>query len=104
MHCVKPEIDSSPPDAFPRWPSYSSEEITKVAEVLASGDVNYWTGEEGRKFEKEFAHATQSQYAVAVANGTVALDIIWQAIGLQEGDEVILKMSIVNRRISLPPL
>ena len=37
------------------WPSYSEEEIDAVSAVLRSGKVNYWTGGEGRAFEKEFA-------------------------------------------------
>ncbi len=40
-----------------------------------SNKVNYWTGQECREFEKEFATFAQTQYAVAVANGTVALDL-----------------------------
>jgi len=52
------------------WPSFSEEEIAAVSQVLRSNKVNYWTGEQGRKFEKEFAAYTDSKYAVAVANCT----------------------------------
>jgi dTDP-4-amino-4,6-dideoxygalactose transaminase len=72
------------------WPSYSEEEQQAVARVLASGRVNYWTGEEGREFEREFAAWAGSAHAVAVFNGTVALDLALNALGIGEGDEVIV--------------
>jgi hypothetical protein len=52
--------------------------------------VNYWTGTEGREFEKEFAASMQCEYAVAVANGTVALELALYALGIGPGDEVIV--------------
>ncbi|QOL26569.1 DegT/DnrJ/EryC1/StrS aminotransferase family protein [Thalassotalea sp. LPB0316] len=75
---------------FSPWPSFSQEEIDAVSAVLASNKVNYWTGQEGRQFEKEFAEYTDSKYAVAVANGTLALDLAFAALALGEGDEVIV--------------
>ena len=64
------------------WPSYSEEEQQAVARVLASNRVNYWTGEETRAFEREFAEWVGSARGVAVFNGTVALDLALKAIGL----------------------
>lgn len=75
---------------FSPWPSFSEEEIDAVGRVLRSNKVNYWTGTEGREFEKEFAEYTDSKYAIAVANGTLALDLALFALGLGEGDEVIV--------------
>lgn len=72
------------------WPSFSEEEIAAVSQVLRSNKVNYWTGEQGREFEKEFAAYTDSKYAVAVANGTLALDLALHALGVSKGDEVIV--------------
>lgn len=60
---------------FSPWPSFSQEEANAVQDVLLSNKVNYWTGDQGRAFEQEFAGYTDSQYAVAVANGTLALDL-----------------------------
>ena len=37
-----------------KWPNYEEDEIFKVEEILKSGKVNYWTGTEGKLFEKEF--------------------------------------------------
>ncbi len=75
---------------FPPWPSYTQEEAHAVQKVLLSNKVNYWTGTECRKFEKEFASFTDCVYAVAVANGTVALDAAFKALDIGEGDEVIV--------------
>ena len=75
---------------FSPWPSYTEEEAAAVHKVILSNKVNYWTGEEGRKFEREFAEFTQTEYAIAVANGTVALDLALHALGVGEGDEVIV--------------
>lgn len=72
------------------WPSYSPEEIEAVAAVLRSGRVNYWTGDEGRQFERDYAAWCGSGHAVALANGTVALDVALQALGIGPGDEVIV--------------
>ncbi|MFL6802338.1 MAG: DegT/DnrJ/EryC1/StrS family aminotransferase [Sphingomicrobium sp.] len=72
------------------WPSYGEEEQQAVARLLASGRVNYWTGGETREFEREFAAWTGSARAVAVFNGTVALDLALHALGIGEGDEVIV--------------
>lgn len=75
---------------FPCWPSYSEEEGEAVQRVLMSNKVNYWTGEETRHFEKEFAEYVGCSYAIALANGTLALDLALKALGVGNGDEVIV--------------
>jgi dTDP-4-amino-4,6-dideoxygalactose transaminase len=75
---------------LPPWPQFDTDEIEAAARVLRSGKVNYWTGEEGRQFEKEFAAHVNCQHAVAVANGTVALELALYAFGVGAGDEVIV--------------
>jgi len=72
------------------WPHFDEDEIEAVSSVLVSGKVNYWTGEEVRQFEKEFAEFTGSAYAVALMNGTVALEAILYALDIGRGDEVIV--------------
>ncbi len=72
------------------WPDFSEEEATAAAKVIASNRVNYWTGEECRAFEREFAAWTGSAYAVAVGNGTLALDLALKALDIGPGDEVIV--------------
>lgn len=76
--------------ALPSWPLYSPEEVEKVAEIMRSGAVNYWTGDEGRRFEVEFAQFCNRRYGLSVMNGTVALEVCLRALGVGEGDEVIV--------------
>ena len=76
--------------AFPSWPSFTPEEADAVHRVILSNRVNYWTGNECREFEKEFAHWCGSQHAVALANGTLALDLALKALGVGPGDEVVV--------------
>jgi dTDP-4-amino-4,6-dideoxygalactose transaminase len=74
---------------FAPWPSFTSEEINAVSNVLASNRVNYWTGEICKKFETEFAAWAGCKRAVALANGTAALEVALKALGIGPGDEVI---------------
>ena len=76
--------------AFEPWPNFTQQEADAVSQVLLSNKVNYWTGTECREFEKEFAAWAGTDYAVALANGTLALDVALQAMGIGEGDEVIV--------------
>lgn len=73
-----------------RWPVFADDERAAVDAVLASGRVNYWTGEEGRAFEREFAAYVGADYAVALANGTVALELALHALGIGPGDDVVV--------------
>lgn len=76
--------------AFEPWPSFTQQEADAVSKVLLSNKVNYWTGQECREFEKEFAQFAGTQYAVALANGTVALDVALKALDIGVGDDVIV--------------
>jgi dTDP-4-amino-4,6-dideoxygalactose transaminase len=73
-----------------QWPCYTDEEVKAATECLVSNKVNYWTGEECRKFEAEFSAWVGSKYAIALANGTVALDLALKALEIGAGDEVIV--------------
>lgn len=75
---------------FSPWPSFTQEEADAVSNVLLSNKVNYWTGTECREFEKEFANWCETEYAIALGNGTLALDVALQAMGIGAGDEVIV--------------
>ncbi|WP_170367215.1 DegT/DnrJ/EryC1/StrS family aminotransferase [Ruegeria arenilitoris] len=72
------------------WPIYDQEQIDAVAQVLASGKVNAWTGPDVRAFEAEYCAYTGAKHAIAMANGTVTLDAAMLGLGLQPGDEVIV--------------
>lgn len=75
---------------FEPWPSFTVEEADAVKDLLLSNKVNYWTGKECREFEKEFAQFSQTKYAVALTNGTVALDVALKALNIGVGDDVIV--------------
>ena len=75
---------------FAPWPHFEADEIEAVASVLRSGRINYRTGEEGRHFEKEFAAFAGCKHGVAVANGTVALELALYGLGIGGGDEVVV--------------
>lgn len=72
------------------WPYFSDDEINATINVLKSGKVNYWTGSEVKKFETEFANYIGTNYAIALANGTVALELALYTLNIGEGDEVIV--------------
>ena len=74
---------------FSPWPSFSPEEVQAVTDVVMSNRVNYWTGDRCRTFERRFAEWVGVRHAVALANGTVALDLALKALGVGPGDEVI---------------
>lgn len=76
--------------AFSPWPSFSEEEIEAVARVLRSGRVNYWTGGEAKAFEEEFAEWCGARHAIALSNGTLALEIALRALKIGPGDEVVV--------------
>lgn len=75
---------------FSPWPSFTHEEADAVNRVLLSNKVNYWTGNECREFEKEFAEWAGTEYAIALSNGTLALDVALKALGVGIGDDVIV--------------
>jgi dTDP-4-amino-4,6-dideoxygalactose transaminase len=75
--------------AFPHWPHFDEDEVRAVESVLRSGRINYWTGSEGREFEKEYAAYTGTKYGIALANGTVSLELALAVLGIGLGDEVV---------------
>ena len=81
---------TAPTLQLPGWPQFEEEDIEAVDRVLRSGKINYWTGEEGRHFEREYAAHVGTKYAIALANGTVALELALRTLGIGHGDEVIV--------------
>jgi dTDP-4-amino-4,6-dideoxygalactose transaminase len=75
---------------LPPWPYYAADERSAADAVLASGKVNYWTGEQGRQFEREYAAHLGLPFAIALANGTVALELPLRMWQIGAGDEVIV--------------
>lgn len=90
-----PSTYAAPPPAMAApvaapWPYFSQDDIDTVQKVLASGKVNYWTGTECREFEREYAAKLGVEHAIALTNGTVALELALYAAGIGPGDEVIV--------------
>ncbi|HET7649496.1 MAG TPA: DegT/DnrJ/EryC1/StrS aminotransferase family protein [Gammaproteobacteria bacterium] len=74
---------------FPPWPSFTEDEANAVRDVILSNKVNYWTGTLGREFEKDYAAYTGRRHAIALHNGTAALELALYAFGIGPGDEVV---------------
>lgn len=72
------------------WPYYDEETIRLVANVLRSGQVNYWTGNLTKQFESAFAQHMGATHGIALCNGTVSLEVALKAMGIGPGDEVIV--------------
>jgi len=84
-------IDDRPTvEPFPSWPVLDEEMVDAVSTVLRSGRINYWTGNEGRQFEAEYAAHVGVDYAIAAANGTVTLDMALHALHIGAEDEVVV--------------
>jgi dTDP-4-amino-4,6-dideoxygalactose transaminase len=77
-------------NSFPVWPQFEQDEIELVVDVLSSGKTNAWVGEHVAKFEKEFADYIDMPFALAVCNGTLALELALYSLGIKSGDEVIV--------------
>jgi dTDP-4-amino-4,6-dideoxygalactose transaminase len=88
------QLQTSAPAAEPaaspeHWPHFGADELQAVEAVLRSGRVNYWTGTQCRQFEQEYAAYTHSEHAIALANGTVSLELALLLLGIGPGDEVV---------------
>ncbi len=79
----------TPTEGNGRWPFYERDERDAADRVLESGAVNYWTGSEGREFEREYAAYLGRRHSVALANGTLALELALRVLGIGPGDEVV---------------
>lgn len=75
---------------WPVWPVYDAEEERALLGVLHSG--NWWIveGDQGRRFEQEFAAYHHARFGLACTSGTAALVIALRALGIGCGDEVII--------------
>jgi dTDP-4-amino-4,6-dideoxygalactose transaminase len=69
---------------------FAEDERSAVMQVLQSGKVNYWTGQEGREFEREYAEYLRRHHAIALGNGTFALELPLRAWGIGPGDDVVV--------------
>ena len=72
------------------WPFYAEDEIAAVAGVLRSGKVNQWTGGEVFAFQRALEERFQGGHGIALANGSLALELALRAFGIGPGDEVVV--------------
>jgi dTDP-4-amino-4,6-dideoxygalactose transaminase len=72
------------------WPFYAEDEIEAVAAMLRRGKVNQWTGPEVFDFERACTERFGGGHGVALANGSVALELALRAFGVGPGDEVVV--------------
>ncbi len=72
------------------WPNFSKNLIFKVGEILRSGKINYTNGKYGKKFEKEFSKFVGNKYAIALCNGTAALEVAIKSLALPRESEIIV--------------
>lgn len=77
-------------DTLKKWPHFDASDISEVSKILKSGKVNRWTGGKNLEFEKKFAEYCGAKHCIALANGTLALELALEGLGVGEGDEVIV--------------
>ena len=73
---------------WPSWPVFDDTERRLLLEVLDSG--KWWFDAKVRQFEAEFAAFQGARFAVSCSNGTAAIEMALKAMGVVEGDEVIV--------------
>ena len=69
-------------------PDIGEAEIKSVVETLRSGWLT--TGPKVKQFESDFARYIGCQHAVAINSGTAALHLALEAVGIKQGDEVLI--------------
>ncbi len=74
---------------FKKWPYFDDDDIQVVGDVLRSGKINRWTGSKNTEFEAKICESVGCKYAIALANGSLALELALVAGDIKEGDEVI---------------
>ena len=77
------------------WPYIDSDAVSSLVKIIESGNWNYWVGDEGRLFEREFADYLGVSFGIALSNGTVALELALRVLEIGPGDEVIVTCRIL---------
>lgn len=84
-------LGQQPGPIVSHWPSYDADDIAAVVDVLRSGRVNsLHHGDRCRTFEQVFARLCDMPHAIALANGTLALELALRVLGIGPGDEVVV--------------
>jgi len=75
---------------LPSWPLFEPDELAAVDSVLRSGRVNYWTGDQCKLFERAWSDYHGGIHSLAMANGSLTLEVALRVLGVGKGDEVIV--------------
>lgn len=73
---------------FYGWPVIGEGDEERLLQVFRSG--KWWYGDKVREFEREFAAFQDAAYGVSCCNGTIALQLALQTVGVGPGDEVLV--------------
>jgi 3-amino-5-hydroxybenzoate synthase len=84
------DVRDADPLTFPAWPVADEREVSAVRAVMESGQWWRMVGSQVVEFEKEFAARHAAARALAVTNGTHAIELALAALGIGRGDEVII--------------
>ena len=77
-------------EPFPSWPMNLDASARTAGETVRSGRWGSIQGEKVRSLEQRFASFQHAAHGIAVSNGTTALCLALQAVGIEPGDEVIV--------------
>ncbi len=77
-------------ESFRKWPHFDASDVSAVGKILLSGKINRWTGNKNIEFESKMAEFAGVKRAIAVSNGTSALELALVGVGMRPGDEVIV--------------
>ncbi|MFJ9847123.1 DegT/DnrJ/EryC1/StrS family aminotransferase [Kitasatospora sp. NPDC101155] len=83
-------MNARPAPEFPSWPQFDDSERAGLIRALEQGQWWRMGGSEVNSFEREFADFHGSPHALAVTNGTHALELALQVMGVGPGHEVIV--------------
>jgi dTDP-4-amino-4,6-dideoxygalactose transaminase len=96
-------------EPFPSWPVTNAIDEHAILETLRSGEWYRGTGQRVNRFEQAYKQLTGARNCLAVANGTSALYVALNGIGLEPGDEVVVPpytfvatINAVLRQFALP--
>ncbi len=84
----KKPIENSKNPIYTSKPFITKDMLDTVSEVFDSGIFSQ--GEKVAEFEQKFAEFCHAKHAIAVSNGTVAIELILKALEIKEGDEIIV--------------
>lgn len=90
--------------AYPAWPPHDERDLEALAEVIQSGNWGGfpYPGEQTRRFLDAFIALQGGQYAVAVMNGTLTMEVALRAADIGWGDEVIVPAYTFQATASAP--